>query len=262
MAMDEVFAGGERGLPARLPAILVAPGTEPFVAGWSGPGRGYPVSFHETGAGRLPVVHLARRDDFVGLVRELLYDGRPELIPGSMGSLLVSRRDEGDRFIIISGGDYSGVPAGEVGLSQEGWTNRSRDLRLAHESCHYLVRRLFPDICFGIQDELVADAAALMDVTASFDKELFLKFMGLGAWPTVHPGGRFCNYVPEADWEAVGELVVAAAENVAHFFSGTGYEVWKKRRTTVVAILTFISIEELAAPSGERKILDLLNCNA
>ena len=48
-----------------------------------------------------------------------------------------------DRFIILSDGFYSNIPASEIGLSESEWRRLSLTIRLEHECTHYFTRRIF-----------------------------------------------------------------------------------------------------------------------
>ncbi len=236
------------------------------------------VFMHETGAGLLPVIAAGCRADFVTLVRALGHRNEPAPVPASMGSnflngltnrrryLLVrealatgvlspAMRDPSlwkDRLLLLSPGPYSGVAASEMGLADAVWIARSTAIRLHHESCHYAVRRLFPALKFGIQDELVADFAGLTGATGQFRADEFLRFMGLENFPAYRAGGRFENYHADitsdpATAEALRGLLVNAARHVERFFSH-----WDAARFATLGLqaqiaLTHVPLEVLAS---------------
>jgi hypothetical protein len=239
------------------------------------------VFLHDTGAGLLPVIHAGARADFVTLVRAIGHRNEPVAIPASMGSNFVNgyvnrrrylrvrealaagvlapeSRDPQlwkDKFLLLASGPYSGVFAESTGLTPAEWIERSTTLRLHHESCHYLVRRLFPKLVFGIQDELVADFAGLMAATGSFRAPDFLLFMGLERFPEFRPGGRMANYHRKltADAElghAVARLLVEAARNLEAYFSPWDDARYRRERLRVLAVLTFLPLERLAGPDA------------
>ncbi len=236
---------------------------------------------HDTGAGLLPVVHAAARADFVTLVRAIVHKNEPAAIPGSMGSSFINGYNNRSRYLrvrealacgaltaemrnpqlwkdkllLLTSGPYSGVSAARMALDHAVWIDRSTAIRLDHESCHYAIRRLFPRLKFGLQDELVADFAGLFGATGSFRAADFLLFMGLEDFPTYRPGGRFENYHKEltADPEAasaVARLLVDAARNLETFFTGWDLLRYDVARLRLLATLTHLPLEALAAPSA------------
>jgi hypothetical protein len=237
------------------------------------------VFLHDTGAGLLPVIQAGARADFVTLVRAIGHRNEPVVIPASMGSNFVNgyvnrrrylrvrealaagllapeSRDPQlwkDKFLLLASGPYSGVFAESTGLTPAEWIDRSTLLRLHHESCHYLVRRLFPKLVFGIQDELVADFAGLMAATGGFRAADFLLFMGLERFPEVRAGGRMANYHRKltADPElgrAVALLLVEAARNLERYFAAWDDARCHRERLHILAVLTYLPLETLAAP--------------
>jgi len=255
---------------------------------WQAP-DGLSLFLHETGVGLLPVIEAAASDDFVTLVRAIGYRNEPVPIPASMGANFVNGytnrrrflavRDAHragalhqyppdpalwkDRLLLLSHGPYSSVPAHAFGLNPTDWLDQSRTLRLHHESCHYLVRRLFPRLTFGIQDELVADFAGLVAATGSFRAHSFLTFMGLEAFPHYRPGGRLENYHrnladhPDAI-HAVRHLLVDAAHALETFFAPWSADTLAHARLPILATLTFLPLELLASPQAAGALDDAL----
>lgn len=246
---------------------------------WAAPDR-LNIFLHDTGAGLIPVVEAPHRADFLTLLRALGHRNEPVAIPDSMGANFlngyVNRRrfiavrdahaagridhhppDSAlwkDRLLVLTEGPYSGVPGATVGFSDAEWIARSRSLRLHHESCHYFVRRLFPHLVFGLQDELVADFAGLMAATGRFRARDFLAFMGLEAFPHYRPGGRFENYQrpfhdhPDAI-TAIQHLLVDAAHHLEAAYSQCHPEDFRRSRLNHLATLTHLPLEALADPA-------------
>ncbi|MFN0126871.1 MAG: DUF7005 family protein [Verrucomicrobiales bacterium] len=246
---------------------------------WAAPDR-LRVFLHDTGAGLIPVVEAPNRGDFLILLRALGHRNEPVAIPDSMGANFlngyVNRRrfiavrdahaagriDQHppdpalwkDRLLVLTEGPYSGVPGEAVGFSDAEWLARSRTLRLHHESCHYFVRRLFPHLVFGLQDELVADFAGLVAATGRFRARDFLVFMGLEAFPRYRPGGRFENYQrPFRDHPdvvtAIQHLLVDAAHHLESASPQWPADDHRQGNLDVLATLTHLPLEALADPS-------------
>ncbi|MHB8158862.1 MAG: DUF7005 family protein [Desulfocucumaceae bacterium] len=190
------------------------------------------ISLYQTLAGKIPVLTVGHRPDFVSLVQAFTARNEPERIPASMGACLVSGYNNWDRircyrkkwlgeaplrseedwneefkgiiprkelyqdtFIILSRQEYSGIPAREMGLDPKEWGKLSLTIRREHEATHYLTRRVLGSARNNILDELIADCMGIMSAAGSYRSEWFLRFMGLEGYPCYREGGRLANYI-------------------------------------------------------------------
>ena len=263
--------GWGTGIPKRDPAH----GGGPI---WEAPDK-WRLGLCDTVGGLLPVVETASRRDFVSMVQAILHRNEPTAVPDAVGSFLVmnyaNRRVYGqvreligkgflnpesrdprlwtEKFLLLSSGNYSGVEASEMGFTADEWLQVSRQIRLEHEGCHYLVRRLFPRLPFGFQDEVVADFAGLMGSLGKYKAASFLRFMGIDGNGNANSTGRAGFYMagvadrPDVK-HAVGVMLNAAAKNLEAAFSGWSLAQWQQQRHLVIAALTWMSFEEMAAP--------------
>lgn len=217
----------------------------------------------ELPAGTIPVLVAATRQDFVALVRALACRNEPEEVPDSMGACLVrglpdwSRLDRlrsefssrlgreaspeewseelarlGDRkerwqarLILLSRGPYSAVTAAELELEPAPWLRDSLEIRLAHEGLHYLTLRLWGRIRSNLLDELVADAAGMVQACGEYRPDWAKRFLGLRPDGSLLPGARLAIYrgeppLSEASVEILGRLAVVAVESLARALSG------------------------------------------
>lgn len=205
-------------------------------------------------AGTIPLLIVRSRPEFVALVQALGKKNEPVPIPDSMGALMIAGYNNWhrvaelrqafesqdpaerpaatwreafaqmkgrpelyqDRFILLSDGPYSAVPAAELGLEEGAWRAKSLLLRRDHECAHYATRRLFGSMRNHLHDELIADYAGIVAAEGHFRADWFLRFVGLdGEQP--RPGARaliyrcvpplsdaafavFCRYVRQAAW--------------------------------------------------------------
>ncbi len=194
--------------------------------------QGVQLSVHETMAGRIPVVTITERRDFVAMVQAFTERNEPVPVPGSMGACMVSglnnwdriavhrsdweraHQDElfgedwaeefrrlsthkelyQDRFILLSRGAYSGVAAEDVGLEIPDWLERSLVIRLEHECTHYFVFRLGGSVPHRVLDELIADFVGLVRAFGTYREDLALRFLGLERKACFRPGGRLECY--------------------------------------------------------------------
>jgi hypothetical protein len=190
--------------------------------------QGLRIFLHPTPAGRVPVVLSEDRRDFEVLVQAITRRNEPEPVLASMGACMVSgynnwdrvaelRRayeaenpDEAwstafrelvprtdlyqDRFMLLSSGPYSAVPADAIGMDEAAWQAASIQLRLEHECTHYFTRQAFASMRKSLLDEIAADYMGMVEALGRFDAALFLRFMGLEDPAGARPGGRLEQY--------------------------------------------------------------------
>src|SRR4029078_7857581 len=82
-----------------------------------------------------------------------------------------------DRFIILSRGPYSAIPASDVGMEEREWLDRSLAIRREHEITHYLTYRAVHSIRNNVFDELIADFVGLVRAFGSYRSDLALRFL-------------------------------------------------------------------------------------
>ncbi len=193
--------------------------------------RAIDLAVHPTIAGRVPVLTIADRRDFVTIVQALTERNEPVPVPASVGACLVAglnnwdriatyraewertrQHDHGetwadefqrlvpqkalyqDRFILLSRSPYSGVTAAQAGLDEAEWLAQSLVIRREHECTHYFVYRLCGLLPHSVMDELVADFVGLVRAFGTYRADLARRFLGLEAWPTYRSGGRLEYY--------------------------------------------------------------------
>jgi hypothetical protein len=186
------------------------------------------VFIHPTAAGRVPVIVAAEREDFVSLVRAVTLRNEPRPIPPAMGACIVagynnwdrvaalgpafeslvvgsptrqprwgavgSKALYQDRFIILSSGPYSGVPAGDLGVDPNEWLRISLTIRLEHECAHYVTRHALGTMRNSMLDELIADYIGLVWGAGRYRTAWFLRFLGLDASSGCREDGRIHTY--------------------------------------------------------------------
>ena len=246
---------------------------------------------HESPAGSIGVILAGKRQDFVTLVQTLLYKNEPAQIPDSLGAFMVSGYNNWDRirnykqqwmanqntigddfswmlefeqlkkkkelyqdrFIILSSGPYSDIPAADMGMEPGAWREKSVSLRLEHECTHYFTRRVFSSMRKNIWDEILADYMGITAAHGSFNARWFLLFMGLENYPEYRPGGRLEKYVPdslpESALEALRGMTVTTAENLQDLDKrfGPGHHSLQDRSTMLLA-LSITGWSALAGP--------------
>jgi hypothetical protein len=219
---------------------------------------GLALVVHPTCAGHVPVLSARDRRDFVSLIQAFTERNEPVPVPGSVGAYMLAgvndwdrvatyraawerdhpdeaigggwsdefRRLAGrrelyqDRFIILSSGPYSGVPAADVGLNDHDWLDRSLIIRREHECTHYLVFRLTGSVPHRVLDELVADYVGIVRAFGAYRPELALRCLGLGRDSAYRAGGRLEHYrgtppLSDAAFTVLGRVCVRAIEQLA-----------------------------------------------
>jgi len=249
------------------------------------------LEMHQTAAGAIPVLYTDNRADFVALIQALTLKNEPVAIPDSLGAMLVMGYVNWDRiqrlreqwqheapadtseaawmeelraqikphrdlyqdtFILLTTTPYSGIPANDMGITAAEWRAKSLQIRIAHETTHYLTRRLFGSARNHVLDELIADYAGIVAACGRYRADWFLRFMGLEAFPTYRTGGRLSYYrgqppLSDAAFCLLQQLVKAASENLERFHGG---DATASAQVQLLAALTQLTIEELAAPEA------------
>ena len=259
------------------------------------------LSVHPTPAGGVPVLVAPDREDFVTLVRVFSARNEPIPVPDSFGACIVTglnnwdrvrRRREAfeterglagddaawleefktmakrpelyqDRFIILSGGPYSAVPAADLGLGDGAWRERSVALRREHECTHYLTYRAFGAMRNNVLDELIADFAALVLVDGRYDGALALRFLGLESYPRWREGGRLSSYLgdpplPDAAVVVLRTLVFRAVRNI-EAFCDQGRIAGRGAVAGVALALAALTLEELASDEMAGRLAAVLD---
>ncbi|MDQ2869440.1 MAG: hypothetical protein M3S32_01765 [Acidobacteriota bacterium] len=186
------------------------------------------IEIARTPTGPVPVLVAPHRADFESLVRAFSARNEPVAVPPSMGACIVtglnnwdrlneyrrkwqaanlfgdwaaefasvaSRREiYEDRFLILSVGPYSGVPASGAGFEEREWLDLSGRIRQAHEATHYATFRLAGAMRNNLLDEVIADYVGLLGAFGEYRLDLALRFFGLESFPKYREGGRLQNY--------------------------------------------------------------------
>jgi hypothetical protein len=253
------------------------------------------IVLHPTAVGRIPLLIVRHRATFVALLQALARRNEPVPVPDSHGARMVAgynnwsrlgalerrwqetpaaertaaswteelagikenRRELfQDRFILLSDGPYSGVPAAELGLAERDWRERSLALRREHECAHYVTRRLLGSMRNNARDELIADCAGIRAAAGSFRADWFLRFLGLEEFPRYRPGGRLELYrgdppLSDGAFRALQALLVRAATNLERFDHGRQSAADPLHDAFLLtAALASCHLEEIAADGG------------
>jgi hypothetical protein len=255
------------------------------------------VVLHTSPAGRIPLLIVRRRPEFVALIQALSRKNEPEPVPEAQGALMLAgynnwsrirelrRRWEAeepadrqtatwgeefqrlqpqrelyqDRFILLSDGPYSAVPARDLDLDEAGWRQLSLVIRRDHECAHYLTRRLFGSMRNNLLDELMADYAGLVGATGRFRAGWFLRFLGLEDFPRYRAGARLDLYrgkppLSDGAFRVLQRLICEAALSLERFDAGQDQDRTPAGTARTLAALASLRLEDLAAPGAEERI--------
>lgn len=208
-------------------------------------------------AGRIPVLTVRWRPDFVLLVQALAKKNEPVPVPAAQGAVMVAGYNNWerirqlekawesrppaaratatwaaelarlkphkelyqDRFILLSDGPYSAVAAADLGLGDDAWRALSLAIRREHECTHYFTRRAYGVMKNHVLDEILADYMGLVAACGRYRADWFLRFVGLDG-ERYRPGARLDIYRGELSggaFRVLHELVRRAAANVERF---------------------------------------------
>jgi hypothetical protein len=242
---------------------------------------------HPSAAGRIPVLIARSRSVFVALIRALTKKNEPVPVPASQGALMVSgynnwsrirelrrawearesaqretatwseefaritphRELYQDRFILLSDGPYSAVPAAELGLDTAAWKELSLAIRREHECTHYFTRRLFGSMRNNLLDELIADYAGITAATGSFHAGWCVRF--LTARLDIYRG---TPPLSDGAFRVLPALVTAAAGSLERFEARHPAPPGGAERALRIAALATLRLEDLASPDAEDRL--------
>ncbi|HXO27403.1 MAG TPA: hypothetical protein VOA80_08680 [Thermoanaerobaculia bacterium] len=240
------------------------------------------IELHASAAGRIPVVIVREREDFVALARALAKRNEPRPVPDAQGAVAVSgytnwsrvrahrlrwESAEGtsretatwgeelerlrgrqelyqDRLILLSDGPYSGVQAAAMELPSSAWRELSLAIRRDHECAHVFTKRLLGSMRNRLLDELIADYAGIVAAAGRFRADWLLRFLGLEDLPRIRAGGRLELYrgTPPLSDEAFRLLAAVAGAAAANLERFDAAELGARPRSRLGMALVLAAI--------------------
>jgi hypothetical protein len=248
------------------------------------------LKLHESIAGRIPILIVQNKEDFITIIQSLLFKSNPVPIPLSMGATLIKGINNWERLnilknnwlannplgdwikefsnnivsnkslykdnlIILSTKPYSNVSARRLGLPEDLWIAYSISIRQEHECTHLYTLKRYGYASNNLHDELIADYIGIIKTIGNYNKEWMLLFMGLEEYPKYREGARLENYVKESklsseDFRQLITIVKNAIENIAIFDETIGKLQSNKDQMCRIDALCEASLIELASQNG------------
>lgn len=251
-------------------------------------------------AGRIAAITSATRADFVTLVQAFTCKGEPCSVAGAKGACIIAGFNNFDRihrlkdeylrtspnpslwpqrwaeikqqkelyqdsFILLSPGEYSGVPAAAMELSSLEWRTLSLRIRIEHECAHYCTRRLFGSMRNNMLDELLADYCGLEWTIGTYRADWALRFLGINEVSGSGDGGRLENYrgdppLSEGAMTILRRLVYASAKSIEVFSNSIASRRHQQgSRGAALVALASATLERLAMPDAPAFLLQKFN---
>ncbi|MCD0472270.1 hypothetical protein [Flavobacterium sp. JAS] len=257
------------------------------------------ISFevHESIAGKIPVLIIPHKEDFVKIVRSLVYKNNPVAIPSSMGAVLLNGLNNSkrlnmikknwlqnnplgdwntefldnvmpnkslykDKMIILSTKPYSDVKANQLGLTEDLWNLYSVSIRKEHEFTHLYTLKKYGQATNNLHDELIADYIGIIKTTWNYNKMWMLTFMGLENYPHYREGARLENYLKDSklssdDFRQLIKIVKNAIENIAIFDKCVGKLKSTRDQMCRIDALCEIGLIDLASAKGAELLIEI-----
>ena len=200
--------------------------------------------YMDTPSGKVRIITLHERSDFVTFLRIMAHKCKPVEIPPTQGASMLDgvinwrridahkeafltessragnpdpdwnlefkrftadKRNYLDALIVLSYGPYSNIKASMLGFDDTSWLSYSHTIRIYHECTHFICRRLYPERTDAIRDELVADAVGIYAAFHHFDIDMESLFLGITK--DGYSYGRLENYVNRGDFASEKEYL-------------------------------------------------------
>jgi hypothetical protein len=246
-------------------------------------------------AGKIPVLTISNKEDFVKIIQSLLHKNNPVEVPQSMGAVLINgvnnwerikilksqwqaKNPSGnwnqefsnvilnkslykDKLIILSSKPYSNVAAKQLGLTEDIWISYSVSIRKEHEFTHLYTLKRYGHASNNLHDELIADYIGIIKTIGYYDKTWMLHFMGLEEYPKYRRGARLENYVKDnrlsrEDFRQLIKIVKNAIEIISLFDKHLGKLNSDKDQVCRVDALCETGLIELASQNGAVLLLE------
>ena len=236
------------------------------------------VFLHQSLVGKIPVLIVEDRDDFISIVRALTCRNEPHPIPDSMGAAMIKGLNNWDRLkkalqvqprnpvlknkdlfqdrlIVLSITPYSNVAPKMMGLEKEKWLSDSIKIRLEHECAHYFTLRHFGKMSNNMHDEIIADYNGISAVLSNYKSDWFLKFIGLENYPFFRKSGRLQNYkgnpvLSNDAFRILQRIIKQASNNIEAFDAETNISVCNRSHLIRLFTLCHVDLVKMSCRKG------------
>lgn len=255
------------------------------------------LEVHESAGGKVPVLLVPNKEDFVKILQALIHKNNPIPIPSSMGAVLLNGLNNWkrlnilknewlknnafgdwniefshnvmpnkslykDKLIVLSAKPYSNVAASQLGLAEDLWISYSISIRKEHEFTHLYTLKKYGHATNNLHDELIADYIGIIKTIWNYNKVWMLTFMGLEDYPHYREGARLENYVKESklspdDFKQLITIIKNAIENIAVFDKNVGKIKSTKDQICRIHALCQVSLIDLASGNGAELLIEI-----
>jgi hypothetical protein len=249
--------------------------------------------------GKVPVLIVPNDKDFVTVICALSNKNEPQELPKSMGASFINGLNNWDRIqrlkrdwlkqnptgswnlyfkeqilpkpylfkdklMVLSTKAYSGVKSEFIGLSKKTWESSSLMIRREHECTHLFTLKQYGCMANNMHDEIVADYAGITRVLGHYNKEWFLRFVGLENYPKYRKGGRLENYqglnnLSKEAFEGLKTLVKNATDSIYKFDNALGEITSSIDQLNRIKSICEIDLITMAMPQGYQKLIEKYN---
>ncbi len=166
-----------------------------------------------------------------------------------------------DRLIVLSTKGYSGISSQDLGMSKKEWQSSSLSIRRAHECAHLFTLQHYGCMANNMHDEIIADYAGITKVLGTFNKDWFLRFMGLEGYPNYRRGGRLENYqapipLSKDAFNGLQLLVKNISDTIISFDSVLGNINTPQDRLNRIKSICEVDMLTMASSIGLDKLLE------
>ena len=248
---------------------------------------------------KIPVIIVPNAEDFNTIICALSNKNEPEKLPNSMGALFINGLNNWnrihqlrsnwskknpfgnwsqefktnilpkphlykDKIIVLSLKGYSGVAGENIGMSNDEWKSSSLIIRREHECVHLFTLKYYGFMANNIHDEIIADYAGIVKALGHFNKDWFLRFMGLEDYPNYRIGARLQNYQSpiELSKEAfigLQTLVIKISNTLSRFDSHLGNIVSSEDHLDRIKCICETDMITMASSNGLNQLMNKYN---
>lgn len=249
--------------------------------------------------GKIPVIITPDVDDFTTIICALGNKNEPQEFPKSMGALCINGLNNWDRLhklksewlqknpfgnwneafkkhvlpkpflfkdkiIVLSQKGYSGIQSDEVNMTDDAWKKASLIIRREHECAHVFTLQYYGSMANNMHDEIVADYAGITKVLGQFNKQWFLRFLGLENYPNYRNGGRLQNYqspiqLSEEAFKGLQVLMYNISDTIEKFDTALGSIKTDQEHLHRIKSIYEVDMITLASTQGFDTLIETYN---